>query len=67
MTMDMTMLTDTLSGTNDQGYDKANRYFISHNWAGIWLGYPILYLSQIGRDINMLTNTLSVTNDQGYD
>jgi hypothetical protein len=66
MTRDMTRLTNTLSVTNDQRYDYANEYFISHNWAGIWLIYPILYLSQMGRDMTRLTDTLSVTNDQGY-
>jgi hypothetical protein len=30
MGRDMARLTDTLSVTNDQGYDQANRYFICH-------------------------------------
>ena len=30
MSRDMTSLSDMLSVTNDQGYDKANRCFICH-------------------------------------
>jgi hypothetical protein len=52
MTRDMTRHTDTLSVTNEQGYDYLIRYFS---------------LSQMGRDVTRLNNTLSFTNDQGYD
>ena len=48
----MTRLTDTLSVTNEQGYDYLIRYF---------------YQSQMGRDVTRLTNTLLFTNDHGYD
>jgi hypothetical protein len=64
---DMTRLCDTFYVTNDQGCDKANWYFICHKYPRIWLGQPMLYLSQMGRDMTSLTNTVYVTNDQGYD
>jgi len=37
MNKNMTRLTDTLSVTNDHGYDYAIRYFICHKWSGIWI------------------------------
>ena len=51
MGRDMTRLTNTLSVTNDQGYDNVNQYF----------------MSQMTRDMTRLTDTLYVKNDQGYD
>jgi hypothetical protein len=47
--MDMNRLSDTLSVTNEQGYEYLIRYF---------------FLSQMGREETRLTNTLTVTNDQ---
>ena len=41
--------------------------FFCHKWAGMGLGKPILYLSQMTRDMTRLTDALYVTNDQRYD
>jgi hypothetical protein len=67
MTRDMTRLTNMLSVNNFEGCDLTNRYFICRKWLGIWLDYPILYLSEMTRDKTKLTDALSATNDEEYE
>jgi hypothetical protein len=63
---DMTRLSNNLSVTNEQVYEYDIRYGICDTCPGIWLGYRILYLSQVNRDMTKLIDTVSVRNVQGY-
>ena len=67
MTRYMTRLTETLSVTNEQGYDYLIRYsFLSQMGMDVTRLTNTLLVTN-DQDMTRLTNTLSFTNDQGYD